>query len=442
MSKEFLDTSTLDDALSIINKSVSSVTSAELVHLTAAAGRVTSKDLLSPEDLPAFPKSTVDGFAVKSASTFGASEATPIYLEVTGEVEMGTGEVINKHGSHAHASYGATAIIENTAIRIPTGGMLPKGADASVMIEFTHACGKDDQSGTYMIEVTRPVSPGENVIQVGEDLKDGDIVFSKGHRIRPQDIGILAGLGITRIHVFSRPKVAIISTGPEICPIDQKPGTGQARDINAYTLAALAQESGAESIYMGICPDDLEQIKNVVKTALSKADCALISGGSSVGTRDFTYQAISDLGPPGVLVHGLSISPGKPTIIGQSETKIIIGLPGHPSSSMVVAQAIVLPTICRLAGISLSSPLERQLNISSRNVKARLTRNIPSQPGKDTFVRMAISTNAEKRGGLLATPVFGKSGLISTFIRSHGLLKIPAGSEGAYEGDEVDIQLF
>jgi molybdopterin molybdotransferase len=440
MSREFLDTSSLEDAHSVINKNVPLGISSETVPLTAAMGRITSSELTSQEDLPQFSKSIVDGFAVRAADTFGASEGTPIFMEVVGEVIMGTGEVMDIKGNRPSGSHKKISISDYNAIRIPTGGMLPEGADGVVMIEYTQPCGNNKDKGN-MIEVTRDVAPGENVIQAGEDIKKGESLFPKGHQIRAQDIGVLAGLGMIWVQVYRRPRFAILSTGPEICPIDKKPKNAQVRDINSYTLAAIVRESGGDPILIGICPDDLEQLKHAVQSGLKQADCVLISGGSSVGTRDYTFQVITDLGPPGVLIHGLSIRPGKPTIIGQSGSIPIIGLPGHPASAMVVAQTIVRPLVYRLSGLSLS-PLEAEIRNSSGKVRAKLTRNVPSPTGKEDFVRVALSLDHEQNGIILATPLFGKSGLISTLVKAHGVLRIPPDSEGAYKGEEVEILSF
>lgn len=468
MQGEFLDTSSLKDAISIIDTHVRHGLSKEAIPLIDTLGRVTAADLVSPEDLPEFPRSTVDGYAVKAEDTFGASEGTPIYLEVLGEVMMGKAEVFDTEGLSASGLSSRIRITDYSAIRIPTGGMLPEGADAVVMVEYTQQVEKDRwqhkgkpdadtgndaekdnpdlrmKHTSRMIEISRAVSPGEHVIQAGEDIRSGDLLFRRGHLIRPQDIGVLAGIGITEVGVYRRPRISIISTGPEICPIDQRPKEAQVRDINAYTMSALVEESGGDAVMMGICPDDLDRLKALVREALNRSDCVLISGGSSVGTRDFTYQAISDLGPPGVLIHGLSIRPGKPTIIGLSGEKPIIGLPGHPASAMVVARAIVCPLIWRLAGLS-SSVLEMRIRSSAKTVLARLARNVPSQAGKEDFVRIALALEEDDKNGdsaLMAYPIFGKSGLISTLIKAHGILRIPTDSEGAYKDDMVHIELF
>ncbi len=455
MPREFLNTSSLKEAVSLIEEKVPLGISTEKCPLTSSLKRIVSEDIIAPEDMPPFSKSTVDGYAVKAADTFGASESTPIYLNLIGEVEIGKGgfkdtikgngvnnsnetsmsKINTKGNGNLRGFSGETKLLDYSAIYIPTGGMLPEGADAVVMIEYTQSFEKN------MIEVTKAVSPGENIIYLGEDVKMGDILFLKGHSLRPQDIGIMAGLGLILVHVFSKPKVAIISTGSEICPISEKPQAGKIRDINAYTLSALVEEFGGEPVNMGIYPDDPEKIKDIVKKAVNETDCILISGGSSVGIRDFTYQTISDLGPPGVFIHGLSIRPGKPAIIGQSGTVPIIGLPGHPASAIIVAMAIVRPIIYRLAGLSMPI-LERKITEYSRKVLAKLTRNISSPPGKEDFIRIVLSFKNKEGGDLLATPILGKSGLISTFINAHGLLRIPSDSEGFQEGEIVEIILL
>ncbi|MGA1841432.1 MAG: gephyrin-like molybdotransferase Glp [bacterium] len=440
MSAEFLDTSSLENAHSVINRHIPLGISSETLPLRAALGRITSNELTAQEDLPQFSKSTVDGFAVRASDTFGASEGTPIFMEVVGEVIMGTGEVMDIKGNRLFVSPEKISISDYTAIRIPTGGMLPEGSDGVVMIEYTQPCCNNKDKGN-MIEVTRDIAPGENVIRAGEDIRKGESLFPKGHQIRTQDIGVLAGLGMTQVQVYRRPRIAILSTGPEICPIDKKPKNAQVRDINSYTLAAIVWESGGDPIFMGICPDNLDHIKDAVQSVLKSSDCVLISGGSSVGSRDYTFQAITQLGPPGVLIHGLSIRPGKPTIIGQSGSVPIIGLPGHPASAMIVAQTIVSPLVHRLSGLSLS-PLEAKIRNLTGKIWARLTRNVPSPTGKEDFVRVALSLDQKQNGIILATPLFGKSGLISTLVKAHGILRIPADSEGAYEGEEVEILPF
>jgi molybdopterin molybdotransferase len=355
----------------------------------------------------------MDGYAVKSRSTFGASEGLPALFQLTGEVLMGkaSGLIVKK----------------GQAVKMPTGGMLPEGADSVVMKEYCYRL--DEET----IEVSRTVSPLENVIGPGDDFSKGMVFLKKGHRLRPQDVGVMAGFGITDVPVFRRPRIAVISTGDEIVSVDQLPLPGQVRDINQYTLAALCRKGGAEPLLLGLCPDNFDALKGMVHRALDQADAVWISGGSSVGTRDLTLRVFESLLNFELLVHGISISPGKPTIIGRSGTKMVIGLPGHVASSLVVAWVFMTPIISRLSGYA---GLPRQWGAE---VEARLSRNIPSANGREDYVRVKL---IETEAGLTATPIFGKSGLISTLVDADGLVRIDMDTEGLYQGERVKVMLF
>ncbi|MCF8129953.1 MAG: molybdopterin molybdotransferase MoeA [Deltaproteobacteria bacterium] len=385
----------------------------ETIPLEDAFGRVLSVRLTAPEDLPDFFKSTMDGYAVQAKSTFGATESLPALLEIAGEISMG--------------ERGAMAVDNGQAVRIPTGGMLPEGADGVVMVEY---CSLLDER---TVEVSRAISPLENTISPGDDLRKGAVILPAGKRLRPQDLGVLAGLGFSQVPVFRKPKVAILSTGDEMVPISQNPGPGQVRDINRYTLGALCRNMDADPVYMGICSDHFEPLQRMVVTALSSADAVWISGGSSVGTRDFTLKVFETLSDFELLVHGISISPGKPTIIGLSGAKPVIGLPGHPASALVVAEVFMTRLLRTLCG-----------NMDARNgvhtlKKAILKRNIPSSGGREDYVRISLEKREEH---LNAVPIFGKSGLISTLVEADGLVRIDMNTEGLYEGDEIDVMLF
>jgi molybdopterin molybdotransferase len=385
----------------------------ETITLEDAFGRVLSVNLTASEDLPDFFKSTMDGYAVQAKSTFGATESLPALLEIAGEISMG--------------KRGTMAVENGQAVRIPTGGMLPEGADGVVMVEY---CSLLDER---TVEVSRAISPLENVIQPGDDLRKGAVILPAGKRLRPQDLGVLAGLGFSQVPAFRKPKVAILSTGDEMVPISQNPGPGQVRDINRYTLGALCQNMGADPVYLGICSDHFEPLREMVETALSSADAVWISGGSSVGTRDFTLKVFETLPNFELLVHGISLSPGKPTIIGRSGAKPVIGLPGHPASALVVAEVFMTRMLRTLSG-----------NMNARNgvhtvKKAILKRNIPSSGGREDYVRIRLEKGEEH---LNAIPIFGKSGLISTLVEADGLVRIDMNTEGLYEGDEIDVMLF
>jgi len=383
------------------------------VSLEDAFDRVLKVDLTSPEDLPDFFKSTMDGYAVQSKNTFGATESLPALLEITGEISMGEAENI--------------AVKSGQAVKIPTGGMLPAGADGVVMVEY---CSLLDEK---TLEISRAISPLENTIQPGDDFKKGAVILPAGKCLRPQDLGVLAGLGFLEVPVFRKPKVAILSTGDEMVPVSQTPRPGEVRDINRYTLGALCRNMGAVPIYMGICSDHFEPLKEMVEKALLAADTVWISGGSSVGTRDFTLKVFETLSDFELLVHGVSISPGKPTIIGRSGSKPVIGLPGHPASALVVAEVFMTRMLRTLSG-------NMDAHHGVHAVKqAILKRNIPSSGGREDYVRVRLEKDGEHSK---AIPIFGKSGLISTLVEADGLIRIDMNTEGLYEGDEVDVMLF
>jgi len=407
----FFKVITTEEALDIVRSfgPVEEVT----VPLNDANGLYLSRDIISPEDLPGFYRTSVDGYAVKAQDTFGATESLPAFLEIAGEVLMGDAPDIT--------------LSRGKAIKISTGGMLPSGADGVVMLEYCHNL---DNS---TIEVSRAISPLENVISPGDDIKKGAIAFHARRKMRPQDIGLLAGLGIKDVPVFRRPRVAIISTGDEVIPIEKEPGPGRVRDINSYTLNAFCREQGAEPVILGLCRDNFNDLKILVEKGLSCADTLFISGGSSVGARDMTLKVLGSFDHMEILAHGISISPGKPTIIAKVGNRAVFGLPGHVASAMVVAEVFLKEFIRRLSGGS------RDDTVLNRSIRAFLSRNIESKSGRDDFIRVRIEND---NGRPLAVPVFGKSGLISTLVNAHGLIRIDRNSEGAYQGQVVDVMLF
>ena len=383
----------------------------ETVPTTDTLGRVTAEAITSPEDLPAFPRASMDGFSVRSADTYGASEGLPAYLEIVGEVPMGHPAKVTLAPGQAAGAY--------------TGGMLANGADAVVMVEHTHPT---DETG---IEVVRPVAPGENVVQVGEDVRTGDPVLPAGHVVRAQDIGGLLALGIAQVRVGRCPRVAIVSTGDELVSPEAKPGLGQIRDINTYSMSALVTQAGGVPVPVSLVEDDYEAQRDAAIQGLAQGDILLFSAGSSVSARDMTASVIESLGRPGVLAHGISLKPGKPTIVGLLEDKPAIGLPGNPVSAMVVFDLIVRPTIYLLAGCS-EPPLPS-------TVRATLSRDVPSLAGREDHVQVRL---AREDGALRAEPVFGKSNLIYTLIRADGTVKVPLDKGGLYAGDEVAVRLY
>lgn len=383
----------------------------EAISTAEALGRVLAESLAAPSSLPGFPRSTVDGYAVRAVDTFGASESLPAYLSVVGQVPMGSASDVQLGPTQAAVVY--------------TGGMIPPGADAVVMVERTQ---KLDAAN---IEVLRAVAPGENVIGVGEDVMMGQSLLQPGHILRPQDTGGLMALGITRVTVAARPRVAIVSTGDEVVPPEMEPGPGQVRDVNTYTVAGLVARAGGLALPRGIIRDDFDALLSAARAGLDAADVLVISAGSSVSTRDLTADVVNQLGQPGVLVHGVSVKPGKPTILGICDGKAVMGLPGNPVSAMVVADLFLSPVLWRLQGVS--EPPKR------RRVMAKLGHNVASVPGREDYVPVRL---VERGGQLWADPVFGKSNLIYTLVKAEGLLCVPLDSNGLHEGEPVEVWLF
>jgi molybdopterin molybdotransferase len=306
--------------------------------------------------------------------------------------------------------------------------MLPQGADSVVMLEHTQ------QIDENMIEVVKPVSPGENVIHAGEDAEKGEYILKSGHKLRPQDIGAIAGLGITEIWVYEKPKVSIISTGDEIVAADKPVKPGQVRDINSYTLSGLIKDSGGTPLKKGIFTDTYDILKDIVESSLKDSDMILITGGSSVGTKDMTAKVINDLGKPGVLFHGVSLKPGKPMIGGIINGMPVFGLPGHPAAVSVCFEIFIRPVLKDQSGLK-----DEKFDKTKRTLKARITKNISSSPGREEHIGVTL----EKRNGeLWAIPLLGKSGLITTLTRADGTAVIPLRKLGVQEGDFVEVRLF
>lgn len=380
----------------------------EIVDILHTAGRISAEEIRSPQSLPHFKKSTVDGYAVIARDTFGAGESMPAYLKIAGEIPMGSAI--------------QSGIEPGTAFLIHTGGAVPEGSDAIVMLENTQVAPSGE------IEISRAVAVGENIIHVGEDIRDGEILIEKGRRIRPSEVGALAAVGITNLRVANKVRVGIISTGDEVVDPSSAIGIGQVRDINSYTLAALLEKETAEPKLYGIVEDDFEKLLKIAAKAFMECDALLITAGSSASIRDMTANVINELGDPGVLVHGINTKPGKPTILGVCNGKAVVGLPGNPVSALVNGMLFVLPLVDYLAGI-LPSPFESK-------VQARLMLNLPSQAGREDWHPVRL---IRKESDWIAEPVFGKSNLIFTLSTADGLICIPADSTGLSAGELVDV---
>ena len=406
----------------------------ESMSVSSALGRVLAEDIVAPHPLPDFQRTTVDGYAVRARDTFGASDSLPAYLTLIGEVPMGDTPSFE-------LSAGQCALIH-------TGGMLPNGADAVVMLEYTqHIIGAGRSTSrpsqevlaptNSEIEIFRAVADGENVIRVGEDVAQGQIVLPQGSLIRPAEIGGLFALGIVSVRVARKIQVGLISTGDEVIDPSQAPRPGQVRDINSYALGALVEKSGGAAKRYGILKDQFEVLKDVAAQALSECDVVVITAGSSASTRDMTAEVIRSLGQPGVLVHGINTRPGKPTILGVCNGKAVIGLPGNPVSALVNGYLFLVPLIENLLGV-LPKP--------KATVLAQLNVNLSSQAGREDWWPVKLLTSPARLGGerevFYAEPIFGKSNLIFTLASADGLLRIPADATGLSAGEMVEVMLI
>ena len=405
---DFLKVKPIEQALEIIDNHPTPLLSTVNIKTIDSLSRTVSTPITSPSDLPSFDRSTMDGYAVRATDTYGASQSQPSYLNLVSEITMG--------------SIPKTKIKVGQTAKIFTGGMIPESADAVVMVEYTELI---DSS---LIEIIKPVAPGENIIKIGEDIKENDPVFEVGHIIRPQDIGGLLALGITQTPVFERPKIGVISTGDELINPEIEPTKGQVRDINSYTVSSLIQKHGGEPIIFGINKDEFEVQFNSAQKALTECSLLVISAGSSTSSRDLTSQVISSLGEPGILMHGLAHKPGKPSIIGSVEDKLIFGLPGNPVSAMIIFELLVKRAINNIL---------RSTKKLITPTQAILTTDIPSINGREEHVPVKLYNS--QSGRLMAEPVFGKSNLIYTLIKSDGIVIVPINKSGIYSGDLVDV---
>jgi len=383
-------------------------TAAETIPVAGALHRIPVASLTAPHALPGFARSTVDGYAVRAADTYGVSDGLPGYLDVAGAVQMGAAPDV--------------AVGPGTVVSMPTGGVLPPGADAVIMVEYTQ------QAMPGTIEVVRPVAPGEGVVRADEDAAPGAELVPAGRPLRAHDLGMLAAAGITSVAVHARPRVTVFSTGDEVVP----PGTpvlrpGQVRDASAVALAALVSESGGEPVPGGIVPDDPDALEAALRAALTGSDVIVISAGSSVGARDGTAAAVGRLGEPGIWCHGLAIKPGKPTLLADCGGVPVIGLPGNPRSALVVFRLIGMPLVRRVGGCT-SPPAESVL-------RARLQRDLPSATGRLDVVQVRV------RDGI-ATPIFGLSALLSILTAADGYVIIPEEATGLDSGAEVEVTLY
>jgi molybdopterin molybdotransferase len=376
---------------------------------------VLAADLLAAADMPHFHRSSMDGYAVRADDTFGASASQPGYLRLVGSIEMGE-EVTRELG-------------RGETMRIATGGMLPPGANAVVMVEYC----EELIDGT--IEIQRGVSPWQNVLRIGEDIRRGEAVFAKGRRLRAQDLGALSGVGITEVSVVRRPRVALLSTGDEIVPPNVAPRPGQIRNVNEYSLLAMIEEARGVSVDLGLVGDRPDDLRRSLEAALGGNDLVLLSGGSSVGAKDVTLDVIASFPDSEVLFHGISYAPGKPTILARAAGRPVMGLPGHPVSALVTFRLFGAPLIRLLGGEGALTAFDHD-----RQARAVLSRNVASEPGREDYVRVTLERAND--GRVVARPLPGKSGAIFSLVKADGMIRIPLEAEGLEEGEEVDVILF
>ena len=403
----FLDIISIEEArrrgLSIL-----STPSSEIIALPSAYGRVLSAPIISDIDIPGFDKTVVDGYAVVSSDTIGASESMPAMLSHAGSVLMGSEDI--------------HTIQKGSCMYTPTGARIPNGSDAVCMIEYAESLGD-------MVLVQSPVAGGENVLRQGEDFRHDAVVLHAGTIISEREMGVLAATGHAEVSVFKRPVIGIISTGDEIVPVQKVPFGSSIRDVNSYICAGAVSAWGGEPKMYGIVPDERNVLRAMLQEAITECDLILISGGSSKGERDVCAEVLMDLGE--ILVHGITLSPGKPTIIGISNMVPIVGLPGHPASAYIVLLALVRAMIYQLAGRDADSAEKNQ-----NKTQAVLAVPIHSARGREEYVRVIFD---DKR---LVRPVYGKSGLLNTLISSSGYIRIPAEREGYHARETVEVYLW
>lgn len=387
-----------DDAVACVLRHMPSGAETETVPLLSACARTLACDVTAAEDVPAFDRTTVDGYAVRAADTFGAGAAIPAQLEIVGSIAMGEAPRF--------------AVKSGQCAAISTGGMLPQGADAAVMVEHT-----DDAQGLCL--VYRSVAPGENVTRRGDDIAAGNMVLRKGTRIGAPQVGVLSALGVYEVPVRKKPVIAVISTGDEL--VRGCPAAGQVRDVNGYLLSTLIERAGGEPLFYGAVEDDRQKITAALLDCLERADVVLISGGSSAGTRDMTVGILDELGE--VFFHGIAMKPGKPTIFGTANGKPVFGLPGHPLAAYFVFRLIVAEYICAL--------LQREADKRVRT--ACLATNIPSNHGREEYICVRLNESGE------AVPLHTKSGVISVLSTADGFIRIPRDTEGLGKGACVEI---
>jgi len=398
----FLHVVPVSDAIAMVRR-LAVRTEPEKVPVEDAFCRVLADDVRADVDIPGFTRSVVDGYAVRAADTTGAGDAIPSMLTSSGRIAMGA--TTDRRVGAGECTY------------VPTGGILPDGADAVVMIEHTELFGDN-------VLVRKPVAHGENVLFYNEDFAQGEIVLTAGRRLSAQDTGVLAAVGCVMVPVARMPRIGIISTGNELVPVSEIPRAGQVRDVNTYVVSAYVRDHGCIPVVYGIIHDDREPFRAALTRAVAECDAVILSGGSSKDDRDMAAAIIAEQGE--VLIHGVAIAPGKPTILGRCGTVPVIGLPGHPASAFIVLLVIGRHLLTGMTGETGTVPVM---------IPATLALNVPSARGREDYVRVSLKDG-------IATPLFGKSGLLNTLVKSNGVVRVPAESEGLETGSTVEVILW
>lgn len=403
---EFLKAVSSTEALAMIDSSRMDPVK-ETVGINDVLHRILAEDIVSPEDIPPFPRSLVDGYALKVKDIQGARETNPSFLYIQGEIRIG-------EATHVELEDGK-------CVYLTTGAMIPGGADGVVMQEFARAAGD-------AVEVTKTLHRGENICFQGEDIARGTVALRKGRRISAFDAGVLSVLGLPVVPVYKRPVAGIISTGDEIVSVEETPPFGKIRDINGHTIANILKGNGASCIFFGIGQDTVDSITDKLQLA-RECDLVILSGGSSKGQRDCMADAIVRLGGE-ILFHGINIRPGKPTIFGRLWGKPVFGLPGHPNSCAMVMMRFVLPLLRRLKG---------EEGYREKKMPGTLSTNIPSISGVEEYVKVTIR---EVDGERYVSPIFSKSSVISSFVDASGYVIVPEGKDGCEKDEKVEVVLF
>ena len=399
-----LHVKTPEEVLALIETEFSPAARTELVSLGGAMGRILAEDIAATEYVPDFDRSTVDGYAVRAKDTFGCTDAIPAILPLQGEVLMGEGAEFTLNAEEC--------------VAVPTGGAIPKGADSVVMVEYT----EDYGDGT--IGISKSVAPGQNMIFRGDDVYPGKVILQRGRVLSSQDIGALAAIGRVQVPVVKKLTVGVISTGDELVPPEQSPGPGQVRDVNSPMLEAMLVSFGAEVINYGIVIDDEALLSEKVHAAVAECDAVLLSGGSSVGVKDAACRIIESMGE--LLMHGIAIKPGKPTILGKAGDKPLVGLPGHPVAAYFITKLFVLPLLGRLTG----------RDMTGYTVTARISESVSANHGR---AQVHCCRLESRDGELWATPIRGKSGLITTLAGADGYFVIDRDCEGLPQGAGIQV---